>query len=116
MIPSLTDGKLHKIKSKVLALAYEQGDDLVRTVIDDSADRLGIAIASVVTLLSLDMVILGGGLVDAIGKPYVDLVRDSVRREAFPVSLRKIKVEASVLGDDAGLVGAGLMAFEQLWK
>lgn len=116
MVTSLTDGKLHKIKSKVLATAYEQGDDLVRTVIDDSADRLGMAIASVVTLLSLDMVVLGGGLVEALGKPYVDIVRDSVRREVFPESLRKIKVEASVLGDDAGLVGAGLIAFEELWK
>ncbi|MAO23658.1 MAG: hypothetical protein CMJ35_10555 [Phycisphaerae bacterium] len=116
MIPSLVDGKLNKIKSKVLALAYEQGDDLVRTVIDDSADRLGMAIANVVTLLSLDMVVLGGGLVEAIGKPYVDIVRDSVRREAFPEPLRKIKVEASVLEDDAGIVGAGLMAFEEHWK
>lgn len=116
MIPSLVDGKFNKIKSKVLALAYDQGDDLVRTVIDDSADLLGMAIANVVTLLSLDMVILGGGLVEAIGKPYVDLVRDAVRREAFPDSLRKIKVEASVLEDDAGIVGAGLMALEEHWK
>ena len=116
MIPSLVDGKLTKIKSRILAMAYEQGDDLVRTVIDDSADRLGMAIANVVTLLSLDMVVLGGGLVEAIGKPYVDIVRDSVRREAFPDPLRKIKVEASVLEDDAGIVGAGLMAQEEHWK
>lgn len=116
ILSSLTDGKLNKIKSKVIAQAYEQGDDLVRTVVDDSADRLGMAIASAVTLLSLDRVVLGGGLVKAIGKPYVDIVRDSVRREVFPESIRKISVEASVLEDDAGLVGAGLIAFEQLWK
>lgn len=116
MLPSLTNGKMNRIKSKVLAVAYEQGDDLVRTVIDDSADLLGMAIANVVTLLSLDMVILGGGLVEAIGKPYVDIVRDAVRREAFPESLRKIKVEASMLGDNAGIVGAGIMAFEEHWK
>ena len=116
MVTSLTDGKLHKIKSKVLAAAYEQGDDLVQTVVNDAADRLGIAIASSVTLLSLDQVVLGGGLVEAIGKPFVDIVRDSVRREVFPESLRNVSVEASILGDDAGLVGAGLIAFEELWK
>ena len=116
MVTSMTDGKLHKIKSKVLAMAYEQGDDLVRTVVNDAADRLGIAIASTVTLLSLDKVVLGGGLVHAIGKPMVDIVRDSVRREVFPESLRNVSVEASILGDDAGLVGAGLIAFEELWK
>jgi glucokinase len=116
MVTGLTDGKLNKIKSKVLATAYEQGDDLVRTVVTDAADRLGLAIASVVTVLSLDRVVLGGGLVEAIGKPYVDIVRDSIRREVFPESLREIQVEASILGDDAGLVGAGLLAFEELWK
>ncbi|MDF1809654.1 MAG: ROK family protein [Phycisphaerales bacterium] len=116
LVTSLTDGKLHKIKSKVLATAYEQGDDLVQTVVNDAADRLGIAISSAVTLLSLDQVVLGGGLVEAIGKPFVDIVRDAVRREVFPESLRNVRVEASVLGDDAGLVGAGLIAFEQLWK
>lgn len=116
MVTSMTDGKLHKIKSKVLAMAYEQGDDLVRTVVNDAADRLGIAIASTVTLLSLDKVVLGGGLVHAIGKPMVDIVRDSVRREVFPESLRNVSVEASILGDDAGMVGAGLIAFEELWK
>lgn len=116
MLPSLTNGKTNKIKSKVLAMAYEQGDDLVRTVINDSADLLGMAIANVVTLLSLDMVVLGGGLVEAIGKPYVDIVRDAIRREAFPESLRSIRVEASELGDDAGIVGAGIMALEEHWK
>ncbi|HIB69013.1 MAG TPA: ROK family protein [Phycisphaerales bacterium] len=116
MLPSLTNGKTSKIKSKILSIAYEQGDDLVCTVINDSADLLGMAISNVVTLLSLDMVILGGGLVEAIGKPYVDIVRDAIRREAFPESLRQIKVEASTLGDDAGLVGAGIMALEEHWK
>jgi glucokinase len=116
MLPSLTNGKPGKMKSKILALAYEQGDDLVRTVINDSADLLGMAIANIVTLLSLDMVILGGGLVEAIGKPYVDIVRDAVRREAFPEPLRTIKVEASVLGDDAGIVGSAIMAMEEHWK
>lgn len=110
IITGLTDGKLSKIKSKALAIAYEQQDELVRTVIDDSADRLGTAIAGIATLLSLDRVVLGGGLVEAIGKPYVSIVRDAARREVFPASLRSINVEMSALGDDAGVVGAGLLA------
>ncbi|MGV6815121.1 MAG: ROK family protein [Phycisphaerales bacterium] len=116
IVTSLTDGKLHKMKSKVLAMAYEQGDDLVTTVVNDAADRLGIAIASAATLLSIDQVILGGGLIQAIGKPMVDIIRDSVQREIFPHSLRSISVESCVLGDDAGLIGAGLIALDELWK
>ncbi len=110
IITDLTKGKLSRIRSKALATAYDQRDELVRTVIDDSADRLGTAIAGAATLLSLDRVVLGGGLVEAIGKPYVDVVRDAIRREVFPASLRSITVEASILKDNAGVVGAGLLA------
>ena len=97
------------MKSKALATAYEQQDELVCTVIDDAADRLGTAIAGIATLLSLDRVVLGGGLVEAIGKPFVEIVRDACRREVFPASLRSIEVQAGALGDDAGVVGAGLL-------
>ncbi len=109
IISGLTNGKLSRVKSKPLAIAYEQQDELVCTVIDDAADRLGTAIAGIATLLSLDRVVLGGGLVEAIGKPFVEIVRDACRREVFPASLRSIEVQASVLGDDAGVVGAGLL-------
>jgi glucokinase len=110
IISGLTNGKLSRVKSKPLAIAYEQRDELVCTIIDDAADRLGTAIAGIATLLSLDRVVLGGGLVEAIGKPYVEIVRDACRREIFPASLRSIEVEKSKLGDDAGVVGAGLLA------
>jgi glucokinase len=110
VIPELTEGKLDKVKSKVLAEAYQRGDELTVEVVHDSAERLGMALANCVTLLSLERVVLGGGLVEALGDSYVKQARKIIRREAFPAKLREIDVVASELEDDAGVVGAALLA------
>ncbi|MFT5422884.1 MAG: glucokinase [Phycisphaerales bacterium] len=113
-LDSLAGAKAPKIKSKVLAEAYRTGDELVCEVINDSADRLGIGLANLVTLLSLEMVVLGGGLVEALGEPYLKRVRQAVLREVFPAAAREeLAVVQSTLGDDAGITGAGLIALHR---
>jgi glucokinase len=103
-------GKGGRIKSKTLAEAYHSGDQLVCEVINDSADRLGMAVGSIATLLSLERIIVGGGLTEALGAPYVERIRAATIREAFPKAVKKIEVIESALGDDAGIIGAGLLA------
>jgi predicted NBD/HSP70 family sugar kinase len=71
---------------------------------------LGVAIGGVVTLLALECVVLGGGFVDALGDPYLDMVAKGVCKSVFPDECRNVKVVRSELGDDAGPVGAALLA------
>ncbi|RMH30331.1 MAG: ROK family protein [Planctomycetota bacterium] len=108
----VNDGK--RIKSKMLADAYHSGDELVCEVINDSADRLGMAIGSVVTLLSLQRVVIGGGLTEALGEPYVSRIRAATIRAAFPKAVKKVEVVESALGDDAGIIGAAIAATDHL--
>jgi glucokinase len=105
-----------KIKSKAIAKAYVEEDELVREVVDEAADLLGISIAGVVTLLSLPRVVLGGGLTEAIGKPFVERVKASARKFAFPDVCKKVDVVASKLEDNAGVYGAAFVALERLEK
>ena len=114
VIPSLIDGDLSEIKSKTVARAYEMGDELTVEVVDNAAELVGIAIAGVVTLLSLGRVVLGGGLTEAIGDPLVDKVKKSVRAHVFPDKCRAVKVVGTKLLDDAGVLGAALIASERL--
>lgn len=111
--------EFHKIKSKTLAQFYHGGarpDRLVCQVVDHSAHELGIAIANVVTLLSLPRVVLGGGLTEALGKEYVKRVEASTREHAFPAACRKVDVVESQLADTAGVFGAAMIAVERLGK
>jgi glucokinase len=110
----LCAGDLTQIKSKMIAAAYSEGDKLVTEVLDEAAQLLGVAIANVVTLLSLPKVVVGGGLTEALGEPWVRKIRKSVRDTAFPARVQAVEVVASALEDDAGLLGAALLAREKL--
>jgi glucokinase len=95
--------------SSMIARAYEKDDELVRKVVDRSAELLGGAIANLVTVLSIDCVVLGGGVTEALGEPYVARVRKGFDRVVFPSSLRRIDFLASTLNDDAGMLGAAML-------
>lgn len=114
IIPSLVDGDLSQVRSKVISKAYEAGDELTLEVVNSAAELLGTCIGGVVTLLSLGRVVLGGGLTEAIGQPFVDLVKKAARREAFPQRCREVKVVMTKLLDDAGVIGSALIAAERL--
>lgn len=113
MITSLVDGDLTKVKSKTIGKAYEEKDELTVEVVDDVAQFLGVAIGGVVTLLSLPRVVLGGGLTEALGEGFVDLVQRSTRKIAFPDRCKKVDVVASKLEDNAGVYGAAMIAMER---
>jgi glucokinase len=102
------------IRSKDIARAYGAEDALVTEVVDHSAQVLGVAVAGVITLLSLECVVLGGGLVDALGPAYAERVHESVQKAVFPEVLRTARVLRSGLGDDAGPIGAALLASRRL--
>lgn len=110
----MAEGDLSKVKSKLIARAYQEGDELTRTVVDEAAHLVGIAAANAVTLLSLPRVILGGGLTEAVGEPLVKKVKQSCRHYAFPDRCKAVEVVASKLEDNAGLLGAALIARERL--
>jgi glucokinase len=100
-----------RIRSKALSQAYQAGDAEVVAIVQESARYIGTAIGNVVTMLSLPLVVLGGGVTEALGKPFVELVRQHVRTELFPPELM-VDVIAAKLGDDATMVGAAAMAHE----
>ncbi|HEX8876889.1 MAG TPA: ROK family protein [Phycisphaerales bacterium] len=107
------EGDLEKIKSKLVAKAYEEKDELTVEVLNNAAELLGITLGGVVTLLSIDRIVLGGGLTEAMGSNWVGLVEQHTRRFAFPDRCKQVKVVASTLEDKAGLLGAAMIAMER---
>jgi glucokinase len=109
-ITEMVGGDLKAIRSKVLARALESGDELTRRVVRQAAEYVGVSIANTVTLLSLPCVVLGGGLTEALGRTWVGWVRKAFEASVFPPELSSCKIVAARLGDDAGMVGAALLA------
>ncbi len=96
--------------SNALRVLYDEGDELTHRVVDASAEMLGLAIANQLTVLSLRTVVLGGGVVEALGKPYANAVRESFKKHVFPSVLRKADIVVTQLEDRAGVLGAAMLA------
>ncbi len=114
IVPELVGGDLTLIRSKILAQAQEQGDALTLEIISDAAKYIGMAIANTVTMLSLPCVVVGGGATEALGKPWMKQIRASFEKHVFPEALRETEIVASELEDNAGPIGAALLAAERL--
>ncbi|MBL8745645.1 MAG: ROK family protein [Phycisphaerae bacterium] len=101
------------IGASALAETYNKSDTLVREVVDEATALIGIAAANAVTLLSLPMIILGGGFAEAFGQPFADRVAHAMKPHVFPKALHSCRVVTTRLADDAGLLGAALLAREK---
>ncbi len=102
-------GRLH---SRDLGDAYRGRDPLAVEVLERSARHVGIAIANLFDALAPEIFILGGGVVEDIGAPYVRLARKSALAHAFSTELAKPRIVASALGDAAAPLGAAIAARE----
>ncbi len=105
----LTNGRVDQVSPKSMAEAAGQGDDAIREAIVRAATYLGIGIANIVTALHPDLVVLGGG-VAAIGALLLDTVRTTVRNRVRMFPVDEVSIQASLLGDKAGLYGGVALA------
>jgi len=101
---------LTKIRSKALADSIAAGDEPVETIVREAARHIGRAVAGVVHLLGPDLVVLGGGLVEAMPDLFVSEVREAAKQRVLPALTESFDVVAATLGDDAGVMGAAAWA------
>jgi glucokinase len=93
--------------------AAEAGDPLAKEVVRRAAQALGCAVASLVSVLNPDVVILGGG-VGLAAPAFLEAARSAVARYAQPIGARSVRVVTAALGDDAILIGAARFVFDRL--
>jgi glucokinase len=95
------------MRSGVLAEAIKAGDTAIEKIIQRAAMFIGDAVGNIVNLLAPDIVVLGGGLVEAMPDLMVKSIEESARKRAAPPFAKTFKVVAAKLGDDAVARGAG---------
>jgi glucokinase len=98
-----------RLSSGVYARGLKREDHMTRELVEDATWALGIGLASAQNLLDLEAIIVGGGLGDRLGQPFVDRIVEQMTPHLFvpekpPVVLR------TELGDLSGAVGAAVLA------
>lgn len=102
------------LSGKELKTAYDLEDELVQKIIHRAAKSIGIGIGSLLNLLGAEMVVLGGGVIEAFGNDFVDRISRAACDIAFDINFRNAKITRAELGDDAGVIGAAMLARESL--
>ena len=110
ILAQLAGSDLANIRSGVLAEAVKKGDKVIEQIIRDAANHIGTAIGGLVHLLAPDVVVLGGGLVEAMPDLYVEQVSIAAKKWVRPTYAKTYEIVATKLGDDASALGAAAWA------
>jgi glucokinase len=102
--------ELEKVKSSQLAEYYQKDDPVAVQLIDDAARALGAAVASVVNLLSPEVVVIGGGVTQALGESFIERIWELAHRQTLPGAAENVRCLPAALGDDSGIVGCAAYA------
>lgn len=97
---------LAKIRSSALAASIKAGDESVRRIVREAARTIGIALAGIIHVLGPDLVLLGGGLVEAMPELFTEHVGSAARKRLMPALRDSFEIHVSALGDDASTRGA----------
>ncbi len=101
-----------RLKSGDLAEAVAARDPVALKAVERAAHYLGLGLGGLVNVLGPEVVIIGGGVVNALGDPWIDSTRTAARTQIITDPDGHIKIVRAELGDDAGILGAALLARE----
>ena len=111
-IPGLVGGRLEWLTPEVVDQACALGDRLALETWEEAGQKIGLVLAKVVTLLSPDRIVIGGGLARA-GRWLFGPIRRTLRERAMR-PLGNIPVVPAQLGMSAGVIGSALLGQEAI--
>ena len=91
--------------------AARAGDALAIKIYADAGRYLGIALASVINLLNIEMIVIGGGLAGA-WDLFIGSVKEEIESRAFEIPAKSCEILPGALGDDAGILGAASLSLK----
>src|SRR6185503_1155109 len=97
--------ELNDMRSGDLRKAIRRGDKLVDRIVEEAAEFTGIAVANVINILNPEVVVLGGGVIDALEDEMMAIIVETAKDYALPGTDKGVEILPSKLGDDAGIVG-----------
>jgi glucokinase len=92
-----------------VARQANEGDDFALMMIERTGKYIGTGVASVINLLNIERIVLGGGVMEA-GDLILNPIIQEAKRRAFQPCFEATQIVAGNLGLDAGTIGAAMLA------
>ncbi len=109
----MVEGEASRVSPKEMAQAARDGDLRLQDAIAQRGAWLGVGVANVVTTIHPELVVIGGG-VSRMGDLLLDPVRKAVRERVRMIPVDDVRIETSLLDEQAGLFGAVALAAESV--
>ena len=103
------------ISSKMIRKSLEHKDELITQILFEASDYLSNGLATIINFYNPELIVLGGGLIDAVDEFYERTITKA-KAKALPVPASKIQFKKAKLGDFSGVVGACFLQDTQKLK
>jgi glucokinase len=100
-------------KSKILKKALEKEDKVAMEAVDRACHFLAIASGNMINTISPDIIVYGGGVMEAVGDIFMEKILAEVDRYCMPSIRSTVELKKAALGDDSILYGALSMINDQ---
>jgi len=111
----LCGGIVEKINGRTVFDAFRAGDDAAQITVGQYIEHLAVGIANIINILEPEMFCIGGGISnawDCLEGPLQAAV-DAEKFSRFSMQMPQTKIVRAQLGNDAGIIGAAALGFEQ---
>ena len=96
------------IKTSMIRKSLENNDELVTQIINEASEYLASGLASIINFYNPALIILGGGLMNAVDYFYKHST-EIAKIKALPTPAVNIRFAKAQLGDFSGVIGAALL-------
>ncbi|MDO8848825.1 MAG: ROK family protein [Coriobacteriia bacterium] len=104
-------GEASAVSAENVINAALKGDEIARTILLDAGEVLGQALVGIVNLLNPRLIVVGGGIGESCGF-LVERAAEVIGEHAL-AGRRDVRVVQAELGNDAGVLGAAALAFDE---
>ncbi|MBN2551997.1 MAG: ROK family transcriptional regulator [Spirochaetales bacterium] len=114
LLERLTHGKCETVTAHDVAIAASMNDEYSVALLREAGRYIGAATANAVNLLDPQLLILGGGLVNA-GSILIDSIKESLKQYTMMGIAEDIEIRVSKLGVDSSALGIALIAMDRIF-
>ncbi len=110
ILTEMLGDNLSDLRSGDLRKAIRRGDKFVDKVVEGAAEYIGIGVANLVNILGPEVVVVGGGVLEALADEMMSVIVETAQDYAMPGTMKDVEIIPSKLGDSAGITGGAVLA------
>jgi len=110
LLTEMLGDNLSDLRSGDIRKAIRRGDKFVEKIVEGAAEYIGIGVANLVNILGPEVVVVGGGVIEALADEMMSVIVETAQDYAFAGTMKGVEIIPSKLGDSAGITGGAVLA------